>query len=49
VVGSLAEKKPEHGTSLSGVLVKRNFSYHIMSPKDVPSMSFNYIIRYLLE
>lgn len=34
MVGSLAMKKPEHGQTLSGVVVKRNFAYHIMSPAD---------------
>ncbi|CAH1787406.1 unnamed protein product, partial [Owenia fusiformis] len=35
VVGSLARKRPEQGDSLSGILVKRNFNYHIMAPTDL--------------
>ncbi|XP_067928794.1 cleavage and polyadenylation specificity factor subunit 3-like isoform X2 [Watersipora subatra] len=37
VVGSLAVKKPGHAQTLSGVLVKRNFAYHILSPSDISS------------
>ena len=37
VVGSLASKRPNDDDVVSGVLVKRNFSYHIMSPTDLPS------------
>ena len=39
MVGSLAVKKPEHGQILSGVLVKRNFAYHMMSPDDISCKS----------
>ncbi|WAR03884.1 CPSF3-like protein [Mya arenaria] len=35
VVGSLAARKPEDGEKISGILVKRNFNYHIMDPKDL--------------
>ena len=35
VMGSLAEKKPEDGTKVSGILIKRNFNYHIVSPNDL--------------
>ena len=35
VVGSLAVKKPEEGERLSGILVKRNFNYHVMAPGDL--------------
>ena len=31
VVGSLAVKKPADGEIVSGILVKRNFNYHMMS------------------
>ncbi|XP_034236974.1 cleavage and polyadenylation specificity factor 73 [Thrips palmi] len=36
VMGSLAVEKPKPGNKLSGVLVKRNFNYHMLSPADVP-------------
>ncbi|XP_002402161.3 cleavage and polyadenylation specificity factor subunit 3 [Ixodes scapularis] len=35
VMGSLAVQAPEPGRQLSGVLVKRNFSYHLLSPADL--------------
>ncbi|KAH3884824.1 hypothetical protein DPMN_008809, partial [Dreissena polymorpha] len=35
VVGSLAAKKPVEGDRISGILVKRNFNYHIMDPTDL--------------
>ncbi|KAL7988043.1 hypothetical protein Chor_006962 [Crotalus horridus] len=35
VMGSLADKKPEQGQRVSGILVKRNFNYHILSPCDL--------------
>ena len=35
VVGSLAMNKPKHGERLSGILVKRNFNYHILAPSDL--------------
>lgn len=37
VMGSLAVDKPSPGTVLSGVLVKRNFNYHILAPSDLSS------------
>lgn len=37
VMGTLAIKKPEDGDTLSGVLVKRDFKYHILSSTDLPS------------
>uniref|UniRef100_A0A7M4EHD5 Cleavage and polyadenylation specificity factor subunit 3 n=1 Tax=Crocodylus porosus TaxID=8502 RepID=A0A7M4EHD5_CROPO len=37
VMGSLADKKPEQGQRISGILVKRNFNYHILSPCDLSS------------
>lgn len=35
VVGSLAMKQPEEGHPVSGILVKRNFNYHVVAPKDL--------------
>ncbi|CAI5447118.1 unnamed protein product [Caenorhabditis angaria] len=35
VVGTLAKRIPENNEVISGVLVKRNFSYSIMDPKDL--------------
>merc|ERR1719412_1876159 len=35
VMGSLAEEKPEDGSNVSGILIKRNFNYHIVSPNDL--------------
>lgn len=37
VMGSLAVDQPEVGKNLSGILVKRNFNYHILSAEDLPS------------
>ena len=35
VVGSLAMSRPEDGHKVSGILVKRNFNYHILAPNDL--------------
>ncbi|ELU06463.1 hypothetical protein CAPTEDRAFT_141423, partial [Capitella teleta] len=35
IVGNLATDRPKQGQQLSGILVKRNFNYHIMSPTDL--------------
>ncbi|XP_034018669.1 cleavage and polyadenylation specificity factor subunit 3 [Thalassophryne amazonica] len=35
VMGSLAEKKCGQGQRVSGILVKRNFNYHILTPSDL--------------
>ncbi|KAJ6654076.1 hypothetical protein lerEdw1_007502 [Lerista edwardsae] len=35
VMGFLADKKPEQGQRVSGILVKRNFNYHILAPCDL--------------
>lgn len=35
VVGSLAAQRPKEGQQISGILVKRNFNYHIISPNDL--------------
>lgn len=37
VMGSLAVDRPKPGNSLSGILVKRNFNYHILSANDLNS------------
>lgn len=37
VMGSLAMEKPKPGHKLCGILVKRNFNYHMLSPSDLPS------------
>jgi len=39
VVGELASQAPAQGHKLSGILVKRNFSFHLMTPKDLHSES----------
>lgn len=41
VMGSLAVEKPKPGNILSGVLVKRNFNYHLLAADDLPS-NYNY-------
>ncbi|XP_063386146.1 cleavage and polyadenylation specificity factor 73 [Cydia fagiglandana] len=35
VMGSLAVEPPEEGKQLQGILVKRNFNYHILAPQDL--------------
>ncbi|XP_041043954.1 cleavage and polyadenylation specificity factor subunit 3 [Cetorhinus maximus] len=35
VMGSLADKKADQGQRISGILVKRNFNYHILIPSDL--------------
>uniref|UniRef100_A0A8C1SPE7 Cleavage and polyadenylation specific factor 3 n=1 Tax=Cyprinus carpio TaxID=7962 RepID=A0A8C1SPE7_CYPCA len=35
VMGSLADKKCVQGQRVSGILVKKNFSYHILAPSDL--------------
>lgn len=35
IIGGLAEESPLANKELSGVLIKRNFSYQIMSPEDI--------------
>jgi len=36
VMGTLAMQKPTEGAMVSGILVKRNFNYHILAPSDIP-------------
>lgn len=38
-IGRLAEKTPEAGESVSGLLVKKGFTYQIMAPDDLPVFS----------
>lgn len=40
VTGSLALNKPKESDVVSGVLVKKNFNCHIISPQDLSSMFF---------
>ncbi|KAK2174225.1 hypothetical protein NP493_817g02008 [Ridgeia piscesae] len=37
VVGKLASHKPKQDSIVSGILIKRNFNYHILSPSDLPN------------
>lgn len=37
VMGSLAVEPPKPGNILSGILVKRNFNYHVLAPEDLSS------------
>uniref|UniRef100_A0A7N6A6M9 Cleavage and polyadenylation specificity factor subunit 3 n=1 Tax=Anabas testudineus TaxID=64144 RepID=A0A7N6A6M9_ANATE len=37
VMGSLADKKCVQGQRVSGILVKKNFNYHILNPSDLSS------------
>lgn len=39
VMGSLADEKCAQGQRLSGILVKKNFNYHILNPCDLSSES----------
>ncbi|KAL3285800.1 hypothetical protein HHI36_000323 [Cryptolaemus montrouzieri] len=48
VMGSLAMDRPQPGNNLSGILVKRNFNYHILSSNDLPKytdMSMSQILQ----
>ncbi|XP_044745051.1 cleavage and polyadenylation specificity factor 73 [Coccinella septempunctata] len=48
VMGSLAVEEPKVGKNLSGILVKRNFNYHILSAEDLPKytdMSMSQILQ----
>lgn len=36
VMGSLAARQPEENEVVSGILVKRDFKYHVLSPSDLP-------------
>lgn len=37
VMGSLTDKKCVQGQRVSGILIKRNFNYHIVTPSDLSS------------
>ena len=37
VVGVLAAEAPVDGGTVSGILIKRGFKYHLMAPSDLPS------------
>lgn len=37
VMGSLAMNRPRPGHKLSGILVKRDFNYHLLDPNDLSS------------
>lgn len=47
VMGHLAAKKPEVGSKLSGVLVKRDFKYHLLAPSDLGSKYYLLIVQLL--
>lgn len=36
-MGEIAVEKPAEDNVLSGVLLKKNFSYHIFASEDIPS------------
>lgn len=44
-MGEIAVEKPAENNILSGVLLKKNFSYHIFAAEDIPSniMSKTYV------
>lgn len=39
VMGSLAMEEASEGKRISGILIKRNFNYHIVSGTDLPKYS----------
>ena len=39
VIGNLAKEKPEEGAALSGILIKRNFNYHVVAPNELSKYS----------
>lgn len=39
VMGSLAMEEPTEGKHVSGILIKRNFNYHIVAGSDLPKYS----------
>lgn len=43
VMGSLAIEEPKPGNTLSGILVKRNFNYHLLAADDLPSNKANFL------
>lgn len=45
-MGDIAVEKPAEDNILSGVLLKKNFSYHIFAAEDIPSKSIKKLIVY---
>ncbi|XP_075236661.1 cleavage and polyadenylation specificity factor 73 [Lycorma delicatula] len=48
VMGSLAIEKPKPGHKISGILVKRNFNYHMLAPSDLSKytdMSMSQVVQ----
>uniref|UniRef100_A0A7N6ANG2 Cleavage and polyadenylation specificity factor subunit 3 n=1 Tax=Anabas testudineus TaxID=64144 RepID=A0A7N6ANG2_ANATE len=45
VMGSLADKKCVQGQRVSGILVKKNFNYHILNPSDLSSKDVSVLQR----
>ncbi|CAB1437563.1 unnamed protein product [Pleuronectes platessa] len=43
VMGSLADRKCAQGQRVSGILVKRHFNYHILTPSDLSSESSSHV------
>lgn len=43
VMGALAVERPKPNNTISGILVKRNFNYHILSANDLNSTSESYV------
>lgn len=44
-MGSLADKKCVQGQRVSGILVKKNFNYHILNPSDLSSEFFFLVLQ----
>lgn len=45
-MGDIAVEKPAEDNILSGVLLKKNFSYHIFAAEDIPSKNTKKLIVY---
>lgn len=45
-MGSLADKKCAQGQRVSGILVKKNFNYHILNPSDLSSEYLSHILHW---
>lgn len=45
VMGNLAVDEPQPGKVIQGVLVKRNFNYHILSADDLSSKLYYNLIK----
>lgn len=46
-MGSLAAAKPGKSEHISGILIKRNFNYHIVAPTDLGSRFSKNIAKYI--